>query len=221
MKTIWGTNSYFYEFPREGPVTLEFPFDGRNKHSYALSNQLKKSFYFYNFTGSLIWDSFNLLQKESNRLSTPIIEETFDEENDNIIKTDKPDVGDVSTIQNTSFENMMEEREKTFPSEIHNAKHETSHGDDNNQNQSPAIDSATGLANTSVILSESGSSRAQSRYSTLSHSTAASRPRLQGFFQKGALVANNSDNSAMQCPYPSDWQYGTVPEVITNSEEID
>ena len=35
------------------------------------------------------------------------MEETFDEENDNIIKTDKKpdDIGDVSTIQNTTFEN--------------------------------------------------------------------------------------------------------------------
>ena len=72
-------------------------------------------------------------------MSTPIIEETFDEENDNIIKTVQPDnVGDVSTIQNTTFENM----EKTFSSEIHHAKHETSpEGADQTQEtwKSPAI----------------------------------------------------------------------------------
>jgi hypothetical protein len=24
-----------------------------------------------------------------------------------------------------------------------------------------------------------------------------------------------------QCPFPNEWQFGTVPEVITNDEDID
>ena len=68
------------------------------------------------------------------------MEETFDEENDNIIKTDKKpdDIGDGSTIQNTTFENL----EKTLPSEIPDAKHETANDHNERvkiQEQSPAI----------------------------------------------------------------------------------
>lgn len=66
--------------------------------------------------------------------------------------------------------------------------------------------------------SGSDSSRAQSRFSGISHSTGASRPRLQGFFQRGQNVKTEE---VQQCPFPNDWQFGTVPEVITNDEEVD
>lgn len=68
-------------------------------------------------------------------------------------------------------------------------------------------------------VSDSGSSRAASRcYSIRSHSTATSaKPRLQGIFQGQITNINNNP----QCPFPDDWQYGTVPEVVTNDEDID
>lgn len=68
-------------------------------------------------------------------------------------------------------------------------------------------------------ISDSGSSRAPSRcFSIRSHSTAASaKPRLQGIFQGQITNVNNNP----QCPFPDDWQYGTVPEVVTNDEDID
>ena len=78
-------------------------------------------------------------------------------------------------------------------------------------------------------MSESGNSscRTDTR-SFASQSTASTRPRLQGLFQTGPFINNqrlskNSDDSQIeqQCPFPNEWQFGTVPEVITNDEDID
>ena len=65
-------------------------------------------------------------------------------------------------------------------------------------------------------LSESGSSRPQSRVSGRTHSTIASSargPRLQGYL--------SSQYNEVKCPFPNTLQFGTVPEVITNDEDID
>lgn len=78
-------------------------------------------------------------------------------------------------------------------------------------------------------MSESGNSscRTDTR-SFASQSTASTRPRLQGLFQTGPFINNqrlskNNDDSQIeqQCPFPNEWQFGTVPEVITNDEDID
>ena len=78
-------------------------------------------------------------------------------------------------------------------------------------------------------MSESGNSscRTDTR-SFASQSTASTRPRLQGLFQTGPFINNqrlskNNDDSQIeqQCPFPNEWQFGTVPEVITNGEDID
>lgn len=70
------------------------------------------------------------------------------------------------------------------------------------------------------LPSESGSSRPLSRFS---HSTMASSratgTRLQGFFQKE--IRNSTTDDVPKCPFPNEWQFGTVPEVITNDEDID
>ena len=78
-------------------------------------------------------------------------------------------------------------------------------------------------------MSESGNSscRTDTR-SFASQSTASTRPRLQGLFQTGPFINNqklskNNDDSQLeqQCPFPNEWQFGTVPEVIANDEDID
>ncbi len=78
-----------------------------------------------------------------------------------------------------------------------------------------------GNTNRNSYRSESESSgRPLSRLSARTHSTTASRPaaRLQGLFQKTSFKTNNVEP---QCPFPNEWQFGTVPEVVTNCEDID
>ena len=69
-------------------------------------------------------------------------------------------------------------------------------------------------------LSESGSSRPLSRFShsTVASSRATGGPRLQGFLQK---EIRSSTDDIPKCPFPNEWQFGTVPEVITNDDDID
>ena len=35
------------------------------------------------------------------------------------------------------------------------------------------------------------------------------------------MMKKTSDPQLQQCPFPDEWQFGTVPEVITNDEDID
>lgn len=85
-----------------------------------------------------------------------------------------------------------------------------------NQSTITLLDTPTVPPDHAKHLSESGSSRPQSRISGRSHSTVASSrgPRLQGFLQ-------NSNHNEPKCPFPNSLLYSTVPEVITNDEDID
>ena len=85
-----------------------------------------------------------------------------------------------------------------------------------NQSTLTLLDTPTIPGDHAKHLSESGSSRPQSRISGRSHSTVASSrgPRLQGFLQ-------NSNHNDPKCPFPNSLLYSTVPEVITNDEDID
>lgn len=125
------------------------------------------------------------------RLSTPIAEENSEEEAENLKKME------ASTITIQASMN-----ETTEAIEVKD------------------VDVKPNL-NTSTFSEASGSSRPQSRFSSISHSTAASKTRIQGFFQKVPGATATINENAIQCPYPSDWQFSTVPEVITNDDEVD
>ena len=73
----------------------------------------------------------------------------------------------------------------------------------------------------SKTMSEDGNSSLN--HSQLSQSTTSTRPRLQGLFQTGPIMNNQGvkKNSDLQCPFPNEWQFGTVPEVIANDEDVD
>ena len=82
--------------------------------------------------------------------------------------------------------------------------------------------SAEGSADASKTMSEDGNSSLN--HSQLSQSTTSTRPRLQGLFQTGPIMNNQGGvkkNSDLQCPFPNEWQFGTVPEVIANDEDVD
>ena len=80
---------------------------------------------------------------------------------------------------------------------------------------------AEGSADVSKTMSEDGNSSLN--HSQLSQSTTSTRPRLQGLFQTGPIMNNQGvkKNSDLQCPFPNEWQFGTVPEVIANDEDVD
>ena len=78
---------------------------------------------------------------------------------------------------------------------------------------------------TEKLKSESGNSSSRT-HSRISQSTASTRHRLQGLFQTGPLMNNpnmrkTSDPVQQQCPFPTEWQFGSIPEVITNDEDVD
>ena len=141
---------------------------------------------------SLLWDSFSM-RKEPHRLSTPLLEDSPDDDEEAQGETLMEDKENPNTT--TASEELKSD---VFDEEL--------------KFQMPA--------NNASMLSGSESSRAQSRFSGISHSTGASRlPRLQGFFQRGQVLAKTEE--VVQCPFPNDWQFGTVPEVIANDEEVD
>ena len=37
----------------------------------------------------------------------------------------------------------------------------------------------------------------------------------------GSLARTGSLTATPACPFPDDWQYGTVPDSITNEDELD
>lgn len=72
------------------------------------------------------------------------------------------------------------------------------------------------------VFSESGSSRPHSRVSRGSTVASSNQPRLQGIFGKASIInPKQPQNQDTQCPFPNEWQYGSVPEVITNDEDVD
>ena len=75
---------------------------------------------------------------------------------------------------------------------------------------SPGIDVDEG--NVSVC---SGSASLHSRQSDLSSLTGS---RLNRGLFSGVLEPNNSNPV---CPFPTDWQFNTIPESIENDEDID
>ncbi len=162
-----------------------------------------------NKTTSLLWDSFNP-NRDPDRLSTPIIEER------SVDVLERP--RDLSKITESSPTNDNDEG-------FSHLEESTMLDEKKEDKLSPA--SAGGdISKTRItngkVLSESGSSRPQSRSSRISGvsgSTTASRLRLQGYFQKATSVNGGAVDA--QCPFPNEWQFGTVPEVITNDDDVD
>ena len=154
---------------------------------------------------SLMWDSFN---QNSDRFSTPLVLNTSEE----------------SKKLNLPAENsIFEESGNTQPVELEvkNSLLWDSFNQNSDRFSTPMVLNTSEESKTlnlqaeNSIFEESGSSRPLSRFSGRTHSTAASKPRLQGLFQSATL------NNKPQCPFPNEWQFGTVPEVVTNNDELD
>ena len=77
----------------------------------------------------------------------------------------------------------------------------------------PALEEAAD-ADPDISIASSHSHSVASRQSDLSSLSGA---RMRGLFHGTALAANNSP----VCPFPEEWQYNTIPEVIENEEDID
>jgi hypothetical protein len=148
---------------------------------------------------SLMWDSFS---REGFLLSTPLIHD-----HQNCVTNDE--TANTTTAAQVDQDHSIED-EKEFSEEQKDSF------------ETPIILKTEVAANSRNNLSDSGSSRPQSRFSGVSHSTTTtSRLRLQGFFQKTSSIPGARQDEGPQCPFPNEWQYGTVPEVITNDEDID
>jgi len=37
----------------------------------------------------------------------------------------------------------------------------------------------------------------------------------------GSLVHSSTNGGVVSCPFPDEWQYGSVPDSITNEDELD
>jgi len=157
---------------------------------------------------SLIWDSFNA-QKEPDMFSTPMVQDdiTASSSEENSILSTRAQAyttTDVSSVVTTDY-SVVQAYTTTDVSSV-----------------------TTDYSVVVKTMSESGnSSLNQSRVSQSTAGTASTRPRLQGLFQTGPLVNNqrvkktSDPQLQQQCPFPNEWQFGTVPEVITNDEDID
>ena len=77
----------------------------------------------------------------------------------------------------------------------------------------PALEDAVS-ADPDISIASSHSHSVASRQSDLSSLSGA---RMRGLFHGTALAANNSP----VCPFPEEWQYNIIPEVIENEEDID
>ena len=78
----------------------------------------------------------------------------------------------------------------------------------------PALEDAASADPGDISIASSHSHSVASRQSDLSSLSGA---RMRGLFHGTALVANNSP----VCPFPEEWQYNIIPEVIENEEDID
>jgi hypothetical protein len=77
----------------------------------------------------------------------------------------------------------------------------------------PAAASIDDITDKSDMDCSVGSHSVASRHSDLS---SLSGVRMRGLFHGTALAA-----AAPACPFPEDWQYNIIPEVIENDEDID
>ena len=77
----------------------------------------------------------------------------------------------------------------------------------------PALEDSV-TADPDISIASSHSHSVASRQSDLSSLSGA---RMRGLFHGTALAANNSP----VCPFPEEWQYNIIPEVIENEEDID
>ena len=80
----------------------------------------------------------------------------------------------------------------------------------------PALEDAAEIMEDAadISIASSHSHSVASRQSDLSSLSGA---RMRGLFHGTALAANNSP----VCPFPEEWQYNIIPEVIENEEDID
>jgi len=78
----------------------------------------------------------------------------------------------------------------------------------------PALEDAASADPGDISIASSHSHSVASRQSDLSSLSGA---RMRGLFHGTALAANNSP----VCPFPEEWQYNIIPEVIENEEDID
>lgn len=66
--------------------------------------------------------------------------------------------------------------------------------------------------------SEERSSRCLSRLSARTAGSRGGTNRLQGLFYNIAPVNGEQQQT---CPFPEDWQFGLVPDVIANDDDLD
>ena len=78
----------------------------------------------------------------------------------------------------------------------------------------PALEEEAAKAEPDTSIASSHSQSVASRQSDLSSLSGA---RMRGLFHGTALAANNPP----VCPFPDEWQYNIIPEVIENEEDID
>ena len=76
---------------------------------------------------------------------------------------------------------------------------------------------ATASSSANCSFDEAGSAR-----TSLSSTSTRQSGRLQGLFYNAAIGrAKSAGGGGPECPFPDDLRFGTIPEAITNDEELD